>query len=67
MASERAKQRAAPYTKIVRPLPIMRRDAVALIVQAAAENRQAYVLVNNRCEGNASMTAQPVIAALASS
>jgi len=31
----------------------MRRDKVELVRKAVAENRRAYVLVNNRSEGNA--------------
>jgi uncharacterized protein YecE (DUF72 family) len=58
MSYEAAKKRAEPYTKIVEELPEMRRDTVSLVKQAVAENRRAYVLVNNRSEGNAPMTAQ---------
>jgi len=36
----------------------MRKDTVTLVKQAVAENRQAYVLVNNRSEGNAPLTVQ---------
>ena len=36
----------------------MRKDAVSLVKQAVAENRCAYVLVNNRSEGNAPLTVQ---------
>ena len=45
---EAAKKRAEPYTKIVGELPEMRRDTVELVRKAIAENRRAYVLVNNR-------------------
>src|SRR6185295_10842584 len=48
---EAARKRAAPYTQIVLALPEMRRDTVELVRQAVAENRRAYVLVNNRAEG----------------
>lgn len=34
----------------------MRRDTVELVRKAIAENRRAYVLVNNRSEGNAPLT-----------
>lgn len=47
---------AEPYNKIVAELPTMRKDTVALVKQAGAENRQAYVLVNNRSEGSAPLT-----------
>ena len=36
----------------------MRRDTVQLVRQAVSENRRAYVLVNNRSEGNAPLTVQ---------
>jgi len=55
---EAAKKRAQPYTMIVGEIPEMRRDTVELVRKAVAENRQAYVLVNNRAEGNAPPTVQ---------
>ena len=36
----------------------MRKDMVSLVKQAVAENRCAYVLVNNGSEGNAPLTVQ---------
>jgi uncharacterized protein YecE (DUF72 family) len=61
MAYKAAKKRAEPYTKIVGELPEMRRDTVALVRKAVAENRRAYVLVNNRSEGNAPLTVQALV------
>ena len=58
MSYEAAKKRAEPYTKIVKELPVMRRDTVDLVRKAVAESRRAYVLVNNRSEGNAPLTIQ---------
>ncbi len=58
MSYEAAKKRAEPYTKIVEALPEMRRETVELVRKAVAENRRAYVLVNNRSEGNAPLTIQ---------
>ena len=58
MSYEAAKKRADPYTKIVEELPVMRQDTVDLVRQAVAEIRRAYVLVNNRSEGNAPLTIQ---------
>jgi hypothetical protein len=58
MSYEAAKKRAEPYTKIVGELPDMRRDTVLLIKDAVRNNRRAYVLVNNRLEGNAPVTVQ---------
>ncbi|UVT18302.1 MAG: DUF72 domain-containing protein (plasmid) [Nitrospira sp.] len=56
MSYEAAKKRAEPYTKIVEELPEMRRDTVELVKKAVGEKRKAYVLVNNRSEGNAPLT-----------
>ena len=58
MSYEAAKKRAEPYNKIVGELPEMRKETVNLVKQAVAENRRAYVLVNNRSEGNAPLTVQ---------
>jgi uncharacterized protein YecE (DUF72 family) len=58
MSYEAAKKRAEPYTRIVGELPDMRKETVRLVKQAVTENRQAYVLVNNRSEGNAPLTVQ---------
>ena len=58
MSYEAARKRADPYTKIVEELPEMRRETVELVKKAIAENRHAYVLVNNRAEGNAPLTVQ---------
>src|SRR4029078_2429949 len=55
---EAAKKRAEPYKKIVGELTEMRRYTVELVRKAVAENRRAYVLVNNRSEGNAPLTIQ---------
>jgi uncharacterized protein YecE (DUF72 family) len=58
MAYEAAKKRAEPYTTIVEALPQMRQEAVQLVRQAVSTGRHAYVLVNNRAEGNAPLTVQ---------
>ena len=58
MSYEAAKKRAEPYTKIVEELPQMRRETVQLVRQAVSEGRRAYVLVNSRGEGNATLTVQ---------
>jgi hypothetical protein len=58
MSYDAAKKRDEPYTKIVEELSQMRRDAVELVRRAVTENRNAYVLVNNRAEGNAPLTIQ---------
>ncbi len=61
MTYEAAKKRAEPYNKIVGELPEMRRDTVNLVKQAIGEKRRAYVLVNNRSEGNAPLTVQAIM------
>ena len=58
LSYQAAKQRAEPYTKIVETLPQMRHETVQLARQAFSEGRRAYVLVNNRAEGNAPLTVQ---------
>ena len=64
MSYEAAKKRAEPYTKIVEELPHMRRDTVVLVRKAVSEQRRAYVLVNNRSEGNAPLTVQALKSSL---
>jgi hypothetical protein len=71
MSYATAKKRAEPYTKIVEELPTMRREAVQLVRQAVGAGRRgsarvgagrrAYVLVNNRAEGNAPLTMQGLV------
>jgi hypothetical protein len=65
MSYEAAKKRAKPYTKIVGELPDMRRDPGQIVRQAVSgEGRRAYVLVNNRAEGNAPLTVQALMEGL---
>lgn len=42
----------------------MRRETVELVGKAVAENLRAYVLVNNRSEGNAPLTVQALTESL---
>ena len=63
---EAAKKRAEPYTKIVEELSQMRRETVHLARLAASQGRHAYVLVNNRAEGNAPLTVQGLVGMLRS-
>lgn len=56
MAFDEAVTRYAPYDRLIQPIPRMRADALALVRQAMAEGQSAYVLVNNRSEGNAPST-----------
>ena len=64
MAYEAAQNRAEPHTKIVEELPQLRRETVPGVRQAVSEGRHAYVLVNNRSEGNAPLTVQALSAML---
>jgi hypothetical protein len=64
MPYEDAKKRADPYTKIVGELPQMRKEPVQLARQAVSDGRRAYVLVNNRAEGNAPLTVQALVEGL---
>jgi hypothetical protein len=64
MSYATAKKRAEPYTKIVEELPQMRREAVQLVRQAVGAGRRAYVLVNNRAEGNAPLTVEALVGML---
>lgn len=66
MAYEQAKQRGQPYNKIVAALPEMRSETVRLIRQSIDQAKRAYVLVNNRAEGNAPSTIQALVDALKS-
>ena len=61
MTYEAAKKRAAPYDKIVGELPEMRKQTVSLVTEAVRKNVRAYVLVNNRAEGNAPLTVQALV------
>lgn len=61
MTYEAAKKRAEPYDKIVGELPEMRADTVRLVKQAIGQQLRAYVLVNNRAEGNAPLTIQALV------
>lgn len=64
MTYEAAKKRAAPYDKTVGKLPEMRTETVDLVKQAVGRRIRAYVLVNNRTEGNAPLTVQALVDAL---
>ncbi|MDR4470339.1 MAG: DUF72 domain-containing protein [Nitrospira sp.] len=64
MSYEAAKKRAEPYTKIVGELPEMRADALRLLQQSIQQVKKAYVLVNNRAEGNAPSTVQALVESL---
>ena len=56
---------AEPSTNMVEELPQMRREAVQLVRQAVGAGRRAYVLVNNRAEGNTPLTVEGLAGMLA--
>ncbi len=58
---EAAVKRAEPYNRLIQELPEMRADTISLVKQAVAEQRTAYVLVNNRSEGSAPLTVQALV------
>ena len=41
-----------PYDRVKQPSPEMRRDVVRLARRAIERNADAFIIVNNRCEGN---------------
>lgn len=55
---DEAVQTFKPYDRIQEPQPEVRADTVGLLRDARAGERPAYVLVNNRLEGNAPATIQ---------
>lgn len=61
MKYEDAVHMAEPYNRIVRALPAMRADSLALVAQALRETRRTYLLVNNRAEGCAPLTVQAIV------
>jgi len=63
---QRQKKRAEPYTMIGEALSQMRKEAVQLVQQAVGAGRRAYVLVNNRAEGNAPLTVEGLVGMLRS-
>ena len=54
---EAAKKRADPNNKLVEELLHMRRETVPVVRQAVSEGH-AYLLINNRSEGNAPFPVQ---------
>jgi hypothetical protein len=64
LACEKAVERYKPYDRIVQAQPRMRQDTIALVHQAVADNKSAYVLVNNRAEGCAPQTIQAIVTGL---
>jgi uncharacterized protein YecE (DUF72 family) len=50
-----------PYNRLVKTLGEMRTDAVGLMRQGISQDREVYVLVNNRAEGCAPLTVQALV------
>jgi uncharacterized protein YecE (DUF72 family) len=61
---EQAVEAFTPYDRIRQPNPEMRADVARLIEQARTMRIPAYILVNNRAEGNAPMTIMAIARAL---
>ncbi len=59
-----AVKKFSPYTEIKSANTVMRRDVVRLIRRSLARNVPAFVVVNNRSEGNAPMTIEAIAALL---
>lgn len=53
---QQAVDRFKPYDKIKEPLTQMRADVVRLARRALARKNKAFIIVNNRAEGNAPLT-----------
>jgi uncharacterized protein YecE (DUF72 family) len=64
LSHSEAVERYRPYDRLCNPLPEMREDTTALLRQACQDGKSAYVLVNNRAEGNAPATVQALADAL---
>jgi len=64
LSYEAAMKRAESYSKVFKDLPQMRSDTVQLVRQAVGMGRRAYVLANNRTEGNAPLTVQGLMGML---
>ena len=50
-----------PYDQIKRPNPEMRSDVVRLVNRAIERNVEAYIIVNNRAEGNSPYTISEIL------
>jgi uncharacterized protein YecE (DUF72 family) len=50
-----------PYARAQEPLPALRLDAVRLMVEAVRRRIEAFILANNRAEGNAPETIRAIV------
>jgi uncharacterized protein YecE (DUF72 family) len=55
-----AVQQFQPYDRVQEPLPSLRQDLVRLVTQAHRRRVEAFILANNRAEGNAPGTIRAV-------
>lgn len=62
---EQAVRTFEPYDQLREPLPELRQDVVRVLRKTQADGRTAYVIVNNRLEGNAPGTIHALAAMLA--
>ena len=53
-----------PYSQIQRTDPKMRVDVIRLVKRALSRGSQAFIIVNNRCEGNSPMTINEITSTL---
>jgi uncharacterized protein YecE (DUF72 family) len=60
LAYDKAVERFRPYNSVKAAVPEMRADVVKLAKRAIERNVTAFVLVNNRCEGNAPQTIEAI-------
>lgn len=58
---EQAVKMHAPYREIRTPNPDMRRDVVRLMHRALQRQAEAFILVNNRCEGCSPLTIDAIV------
>ena len=61
---EQAVKLFEPYDAIKQRNPEMRKDVVRLVKRAIARGSEAYIIVNNRCEGNSPTTIAEIIGLL---
>ncbi|MCB0337107.1 MAG: DUF72 domain-containing protein [Bdellovibrionales bacterium] len=64
---QEAVDRFQPYRNLQCPLPDMRADVLTLTKRALQTNRTAFVIINNRAEGNAPLTIEAIGTALGKS
>ncbi len=61
MTYAQAVKRFSPYTSVQEPIEEMRQDVLRLMKRADKKSYTAYVLINNRAEGNSPMTLDQIV------